>query len=135
MFVGKEQHFEEINFLASAHFVSLPMMIDADNALATVDEVTGHKIIKAGTPVPANDATAQGILLDSVDLTEGAQMAPVLREAWVYTKRLPVAVDAAAKTAMTAIHFIDQTDAGDSSEAGTGDGDAGSTPAKESIKK
>ncbi|MCY9806567.1 hypothetical protein OXT66_03255 [Lentilactobacillus senioris] len=128
MFVGKNQHFEEINFLASDKTVPFSMMIDADNALATVDEVTGHKIIKAGTPVPANDATAQGILLDSVDLTEGPQMAAVLRGAWVYTKRLPVAVDAAAKTAMTGIHFIDQTDAGDTSDAGTGD--TGSTPAK-----
>jgi hypothetical protein len=31
----------------------------------------GRKIVKAGTPLPANDGTAKGILLYDVDVTNG----------------------------------------------------------------
>ncbi len=35
-------------------------------------DANGHKIVKAGTPFPANDATCLGYLLSDVDVTNGA---------------------------------------------------------------
>lgn len=34
-------------------------------------DANGHKIVKAGTPFPANDATCLGYLLEDVDVTNG----------------------------------------------------------------
>ncbi|WP_191981019.1 hypothetical protein [Levilactobacillus bambusae] len=118
MFVGKRMDVKEVNFLASAHVVSLPMMLDPDNALASIDD-QGHKIIPAGTPVPANDGTAKGLLYNDVDLTNGPANVAVLRSAWVLGQRLPVEVSAEAKTAMTEIHFVDDTTS-DSGDDGSG---------------
>ena len=40
----------------------------------------GRKIVKAGTPFPANNETAQGILLYDVDVTDGPQAAAIAFE-------------------------------------------------------
>lgn len=34
-------------------------------------DANGHKIVKAGTPFPANDETCLGYLLEDVDVTQG----------------------------------------------------------------
>ena len=33
--------------------------------------VNGRKIVKAGTPYPANDATCEGVIFEDVDVTDG----------------------------------------------------------------
>ena len=50
------------------HFVSVPVKIaTGDAAVTTVD---GKKVIKAGTIYPKNDATAKGVILSTVDVTD-----------------------------------------------------------------
>lgn len=40
-------------------------------ATGVVADANGNKIVKAGTPFPANDATCLGYLLHDVDVTQG----------------------------------------------------------------
>lgn len=40
-------------------------------SMVTTADANGKKIVKAGTPFPANDATALGVLLHDVDVTQG----------------------------------------------------------------
>ncbi|MBY9078298.1 hypothetical protein KIH86_17690 [Paenibacillus sp. HN-1] len=93
----KKESVSQPNFLASADFVSFTYQIS--NTGVTAD-AKGRKIVPAGTVYPANDATAIGILLSDVDVTNGPQPGAVLVEAWVLEARLPVAPVAAAKTAL-----------------------------------
>ncbi len=58
----------EINFLASAKYSSFTYQVS--NAGVTAN-ANGRKIVPAGTVYPANDATAIGILLADVDVTNG----------------------------------------------------------------
>lgn len=106
MYVGKQVTADEVNFLASSKFTSFSTMVDDTNAAVTTDDL-GHKVIPAGTILPTNDAKAKGILLDEVNVTNGAQLAPLMVEGWVLGQRLPVAPTAEAITAMTTIHFKD----------------------------
>lgn len=90
---------EDINFLASAKYVSHTYQISNEGVSANPQ---GRKIVKAGTVYPANDATAIGIVFTDTDVTEGPQPGAVLIEAWILEGRLPVAPEAAAKTALAA---------------------------------
>lgn len=117
-YVGKQVNVNETNFLASSKFVSFQQLVDNTNAAVVTDEL-GHKVIPAGSILPANDATAKGISTDEVDVTDGKALVGLIVEGWVYGKRMPVAPSADAIKAMTAIHFRDA----DTTPA------AGSTPA------
>lgn len=101
MYVSK-QTASQVNFLASAHFQSFTTQVN--NAGVTAN-AQGRKIVPAGTVYPANDATAQGILLNDVDVTNGPQPGALVVEAYVIAERLPVAPAEAAKTAMKEIKF------------------------------
>lgn len=90
---------EQINFLASAKYVAFTRQIDDTGVVANAQ---GRKIVPAGTVYPANDATAIGITLTDTDVTEGPQPGSVLAEAWIIEERLPVSVEADAKTALAA---------------------------------
>lgn len=105
-YVGKQVNVNETNFLASSKFVSFQQLVDNTNAAVVTDEL-GHKVIPAGSILPANDATAKGISTDEVDVTDGKALVGLIVEGWVYGKRLPVAPSADAIKAMTAIHFKD----------------------------
>lgn len=93
MFAGKKKIVEEINFLASANFQNFTEQAD--------------KSYKAGEVYPANDNTAKGIVFNDVTVTAetGPQPCAVMVEGYVLEDRLPVAVDADAKTAMKEIKF------------------------------
>lgn len=62
--------------------------------------VNGRKYVKMGTPYPANDATAVGIVYEDVDVTTGDMPGSVVLSGVVYTDRLPVTLNSAAKTAL-----------------------------------
>lgn len=60
-------------------------------SLATT-EANGTKYVKMGTVYPANDATAEGIVYEDVDVTTGAMPGSVVLKGVVYEDRLPEAV-------------------------------------------
>jgi len=102
MYVKNYGKTEQINFLASAKFQNFTVQVSDAGVAANAE---GRKIVPAGTVWPANDATAEGILFNDVDVTEGPQAAALMVEGYVLEARLPVAPDATAKTAMTEIKF------------------------------
>lgn len=65
----------------------------------------GAKIVKMGTPFPANDATAIGIVYEDVDVTSGDMAGSVVTKGEVYENRLPVTLASAAKTALQGLGF------------------------------
>lgn len=92
--------FSRVNFLASEKFQAFTTHVPAASPLAV------NGVIKAGTVFPSNDASAQGILLHDVDLRNGDNVASLIVEGYVLEARLPVVVDAAAKTALKDIRFL-----------------------------
>lgn len=56
-------------------------------------DVGGRKYVKMGTIYPANDATAEGIVYEDVDVTTGNMPGSVVLKGTVYEDRLPEAVD------------------------------------------
>lgn len=66
----------------------------------------GRIVVPAGAVIPANGATAKGILFEDIDVTEGARMGSVVTEGIVYGNRLPAALADAAKSALTGITVI-----------------------------
>ena len=65
----------------------------------------GSKYVKAGTPFPANGATAIGFVYEDVDVTSGNMAGSVVTKGVVYEDRLPVKLDSAAKTALQGLGF------------------------------
>lgn len=66
----------------------------------------GRTIVPMGAVIPANGATAKGILYEDVDVTDGAAEGSVVTEGTVYGDRLPAALAEAAATALTQIRVI-----------------------------
>lgn len=66
----------------------------------------GRIVVPAGAIIPANGATAKGILFEDIDVTNGAMPGSVVTEGTVYGNRLPAAIAEAAATAMTGITVI-----------------------------
>ncbi|MCM3413531.1 hypothetical protein [Metabacillus litoralis] len=103
MYVKNYGKTEQINFLASAKYQAFTVQVSDVGVTANAE---GRKIVPAGTVWPANDATAQGILLNEVDVTNGPQPASLIVEGYIIESRLPVAPEAtAAKPAMKEIKF------------------------------
>lgn len=101
-----KQTFKQINFLASGHFRSFTEYVD-DSHPDTVT-IEGHTILPAGSVYPLNDATAEGITIDAVDVTEHAQPVGVIVEGYILQQRLPKPLTDAAKTAMKEIKYRDK---------------------------
>lgn len=101
-YVKQVEKADRINFLASSKFQNFTYQVS--NEGVQPDE-RGRKIVKAGTILPANDSTAEGILFTDVDVTEGPQPGALLVEGYVLEERLPVAPTADAKAALTKITF------------------------------
>lgn len=66
----------------------------------------GRTIVPMGAVIPANGATAKGILYEDIDVTDGAAAGSVVTEGTVYGDRLPAALAEAAAKALTQIHVI-----------------------------
>lgn len=88
-------------FLQNAHYTAITMCAQVDNSLIVTED--GEQLLKAGTIYPANDATAQGIVLRDVvmDPANGrfAQFS-LLTHGFINEDLLPVALTTAAKTAL-----------------------------------
>ncbi|WP_084245224.1 hypothetical protein [Planomicrobium okeanokoites] len=98
----KQESALQINFLASAKFVAFTTQVESAGVAANAD---GRKIVPAGTILPANDATAKGILLHDTDVTEGPQPGSLVVEGYVISERLPVAPAALAIPELKEIKF------------------------------
>ena len=71
-------------------------------------EEGGRKIIKAGTVYPSNDASAEGVVFEDVDMTNDEKRPiSVIIAGRVIEANLPVEVNEAAKAALIAngLHF------------------------------
>lgn len=79
------------------------------SADVTADE-NGKKIVKAGTPFPADDATCKGYLLHDIDVTQGDAPGTYIYEGAIDNKKLEeaeVTVSDAAKAATPRVTFFD----------------------------
>lgn len=92
-------------FLASADCTRETVQVSASHA-AAVTKANGSKYVPAGAVIPANGATAKGILYEDVDVSTGDMPGSLVTKGIVYEDRLPVDVDSDAKTALTGITFI-----------------------------
>ncbi|MEG0260582.1 MAG: hypothetical protein RR595_06570 [Lysinibacillus sp.] len=101
-YVQGVQKSERINFLASAKVQSFTYQV-SDVGVAA--DSNGKKIVKAGTVLPANDATAKGILYTDVDVTNGPQPGSLIDQAYIIEARLHTAPTTEAKTALKNITF------------------------------
>ncbi|WP_270745033.1 hypothetical protein [Lactococcus petauri] len=101
VYVQKAQTYKEINFLKSQKFLSFTKQVDSKTA--------GVKegILPAGSIYPANDATAEGITVNDVDVSKGEQPLGVIVDGHILIERLPVKPSEAAQTAMREIKFYD----------------------------
>ena len=88
-----------VNILANDHYVAIPYNCSALSALAT------DGVIKEGTVIPANDATAKGVLLNPVVLAENPNGTIVIH-GFIEKGKMPTAPAAAAITALKGITFM-----------------------------
>jgi hypothetical protein len=65
----------------------------------------GTKIVKMGTAYPANDATAEGIVYEDIDVTSGNMPGSVVTKGIVYEDRLADTLAEGAKTALESKGF------------------------------
>ena len=89
--------------LANDHFVAIPYTVPAAGVEANAD---GYKIVPAGTILPANDATAIGVLLHDTDVTDGARTDAIVIHGFITSPKLPVAPATEAATALKQITFL-----------------------------
>ncbi len=78
-------------------------------SMATAD-TNGKKIVKAGTPYPANDATCKGYLLHDVDVTHGDDAGTYIFEGSIDNAKLAesgVTILDEAKSATPRVTFFD----------------------------
>lgn len=100
-YVRGVKNYNRVNFLASSKVQSFTTIV-SDAGVTAVD---GKKIVKAGTILPKNDATAEGILYNDVDVTYGPQPGALIVEGYILEERLPEAPTDEAKAAMPKITF------------------------------
>lgn len=86
-----------VNILANDHYVAIPY--DCSQIEAT------DGVIKAGTIIPKNDATAKGVLLNDVVLAENPNGTIVIH-GFIESAKLPNVPAAEAKTALSHIMFM-----------------------------
>jgi len=90
------------HFLADANCLRETRTIPANHAqVITLED--GSKIVPAGAVFPSNDANAEGILYEDVEVTSGAMPGSVVVEGTIYGDRLPAQLQSAAASALTGI--------------------------------
>lgn len=100
-----EKNFTSIpNFLASEHMIQKTRQ--ATTAMSNLTE-NSRKFIKGGTVYPSNDANAEGIVFETVDVTDGNTPISVIVAGRIYKNRLHTVPTETAITAMKDITFID----------------------------
>ena len=101
VYVKKVKTVQDLNILKSADFLSFTKQVD-DTHAGVVDGV-----LPAGSVYPKNDATAEGITINDVDVSNGPQPLGVIVEGHVLLERLPVKPTDTAQTAMREIKLYD----------------------------
>jgi hypothetical protein len=100
MYVNKKTNYtQDKNFLKSAHIVT----ITATATQAMGVTVGAQELVVAGTVFPANDATAKGIVYETVDVTNGDQPVAIIVDGHIIDAYLPEPVDVLAKPVLTQI--------------------------------
>ena len=66
----------------------------------------GRTIVPMGAVIPANGATAKGILYEDIDVTDGDAAGSIVTRGVVYGDRLPATLDSDAATALTGIKVV-----------------------------
>ena len=84
------------------HYVAKTVLLKQANA----ETVDGKKIVKAGTILPANGATAKGVVLYDVDVTNGDEVGSLVIHGFIDKSKLPAQPAAEAETALAMIQFI-----------------------------
>ena len=92
------------NFLASEHMIQKTRQATTEMSNLTENN---RKFIKGGTVYPSNDANAEGIVFETVDVTDGNTPISVIVAGRIYKNRLHTAPTETAITAMKDITFID----------------------------
>ena len=95
--------------LFNDHYVGMPYMVPAEGVEAGAD---GKKIAKAGTILPANDETADGVLLHDVDVTYGDAPGTLIMHGFVDNVKISengIQVKQAAADALPQITFVGGT--------------------------
>lgn len=86
------------------HYVNFAIKIPkASAAGGIVVQENGRFIVKAGTVYPANDNTAQGLIFQDYDVTDGDVTAALMVHGFVRGDRLPANINAAAAAVMPGI--------------------------------
>ena len=93
-------------FLADTEHCTRETRQIAANHAQVVTKADGSKYVPAGAVIPANGATAEGILYEDVDVSTGNMPGSVVTAGRVYKDRLPAAPVADAVTAMKNIVLI-----------------------------
>lgn len=101
VYVKKAKTFKDINFFKSEKFISFTKQVDE----TTEGVVNG--ILPAGSVFPKNDATAEGITINDVDVSNGPQPVGVIVEGHILIERLPVKPSESAQTSMREIKLYD----------------------------
>lgn len=94
------------HFLVNDETCIRQTMTIAANHGQAVTRDNGRKVVPAGAVIPANGATAKGILFEDIDVTEGAKPGSVVIAGTIYGSRLPAALADAAASALTEIKVI-----------------------------
>lgn len=87
-----------VNILANDHYVAIPYDCSELSALAT------EGVIPAGTLIPANDATAKGVLLHDVVLAENPNGTIVIHG---FIKKGKLPAEPASAVAIPQVQFVD----------------------------
>lgn len=87
-----------VEILANDHYVAIPYDCTGLDALAT------NGVIPAGTLIPANDATAKGVLLHDVVLA-GNPNGTIVIHGFIKKSKLPV--EPASTVAIAQVQFMD----------------------------
>lgn len=107
MKVIEKEYGQPVEILKFNDFLGAPCMV---SDAGVVKDTNGKKIVKAGTPWPANDATCKGILLHDTDVTYGEAPGTCVFEGSIDTKKLTkngVTVASEAKAVLPRVTFFD----------------------------
>lgn len=100
------EFYQPIEILKYNDFKGAPCMVSDSGITA---DANGLKIVKAGTPWPANDATCKGILLHDVDVTYGEAPGTYVFEGSINTTKLTangITVADTAKAVLPRVTFF-----------------------------
>lgn len=101
VYVKKAETINDTNFLKSQNFLSFTKQVDNTHA------AVADGILPAGSIYPADDATAEGITINDVNVINGPQPVGVIVEGHILIERLPVKPSDEAQKAMRGIKLYD----------------------------